>query len=72
MTRAHFNMMKSRKMRWAGHVAHMVEKRNACRVLMGRQQGKRPLGRSSHRWEDNIKMDLREMGWDSIDWSHLA
>jgi hypothetical protein len=52
-------MIKSRKMRWAGHVARMKEKRNACRLLVGKPEGKRPLGRPRRRWEDNIKMDLR-------------
>jgi hypothetical protein len=58
---------KSRRMRWAGHVARMVEKRNACRILVGKLEGRRPLGRPSRRWMDNIKMDLREIGWDVVD-----
>ena len=49
-------------MRWAGHVAHMVQDRVVHRVLVGKPEGKRPLGRSRHRWEDNIKMDLQEVG----------
>ncbi|KAJ4427536.1 hypothetical protein ANN_25184 [Periplaneta americana] len=53
--------IKSRHLRWAGHVARMGESRNACRVLVGRPEGKRPLGRPRRRWEDNIKMDLREV-----------
>ncbi|KAJ4440696.1 hypothetical protein ANN_08844 [Periplaneta americana] len=56
--------IKSRRLRWAGHVAHMGESRNAYRVLVGRPEGKRPLGRPRRRWEDNIKMDLREVGYD--------
>jgi hypothetical protein len=56
-------MIKSRGMRWAGHVARMGEKRNACRILVGRPEGTRPLGRPRRRWVDNIKMDLREIGW---------
>jgi hypothetical protein len=56
-------MIKSRMMRWAGHAARMGEKRNAYRILMGKPEGKRPLGRPKRRWMDNIKMDLREMGW---------
>jgi hypothetical protein len=52
-------MIKSRR---AGHVAHMRERRNACRVLVGKPKGKRPLRRPRHRWEDNIKMDFREIG----------
>jgi hypothetical protein len=47
------------------------EKRNACRILVGNPEGKRPLGRSRRRWEDNIKMDLREIGWDGMDWIDL-
>jgi hypothetical protein len=50
-------------MRWAGLVAHMGEGRNVYRVLVRKPEGKRPLGRSRHRWEDGIKMDLREIGW---------
>jgi hypothetical protein len=53
-------MIKSRRMRWAGHVARMGEKRNAYRILVGKLEGKRPLGRPGCRWEDNIKMDPRE------------
>jgi hypothetical protein len=54
-------------MGWAEHVAHMGEKRNACRILMGKPEGKRPLGRSRHWWNSNIKMNIREMGWDELD-----
>ncbi|KAJ4440018.1 hypothetical protein ANN_08149 [Periplaneta americana] len=64
--------IKSRRLRWAGHVARMGESRNAYRVLVGRPEGKRPLGRSRRRWEDNIKMDLREVGYDDRDWINLA
>jgi len=53
---------KSRRMRWAGQVAHMGEGRGMHRVLMGKPEGKRSLGRPRHRWEDNIKMDLQEVG----------
>ncbi|KAJ4438956.1 hypothetical protein ANN_14910 [Periplaneta americana] len=56
--------IKSRRLRWAGHVARMGEPRNAYRVLVGRPEGKRPLGRPRRRWEDNIKMDLMEEGYD--------
>jgi hypothetical protein len=52
-------MIKSRKMRWEGHVARMGEKRNAYRILVGNPEGKRPLGRPRHRWVDNIKIDLK-------------
>jgi hypothetical protein len=51
-------MIKSRRMRWAGHVARMGEKRNACRILVGNPEGKRPPGRPGRRWVDNIEMDL--------------
>ena len=55
-------VVKSRRMRWAGHVARMGENRGVHRVLMGKPEGKRPLGRPRRRWEDNIKMDLQEVG----------
>ncbi|KAJ4436577.1 hypothetical protein ANN_16610 [Periplaneta americana] len=64
--------LNSRRLRWAGHVARMGESRNAYRVLVGRPEGKRPLGRPRRRWEDNIKMDLREVGCDDRDWINLA
>jgi hypothetical protein len=54
--------MKSRRMSWAGHVARIGEGRNAYRVLVGKPEGKRPLERPRHRWEDGLKMDLREIG----------
>jgi hypothetical protein len=59
-------------MRLAGNVAPMVEKKNAYRILVGKPEAKRPLGRSRHRWEDNIIMDLREIGWGGIGWTDLA
>jgi hypothetical protein len=65
-------MIKSRRMRWAGHVARMGETRNAYRILVGKPEGKRPLGRPRRRWVENIKMDLREIGWDGVDWIELA
>jgi hypothetical protein len=58
-------------MRWAGNVAHMGERRDACRVLVGEPERRKPLGRHRNRWEDNIKMDLKEFGW-GIDWIYLA
>jgi hypothetical protein len=64
--------IKSRRMRWEGHVARMGEGRNAYKVLIGKPEGKRPLGRPRHRWEDGIRMDLREIGWGSIDWIQVA
>ncbi|KAJ4438755.1 hypothetical protein ANN_14706 [Periplaneta americana] len=60
------------RLRWAGHVASMGESRNVYRVLVGRPEGKRPLGRPRRRWEDKIKMDLREVGYDGRDWINLA
>jgi hypothetical protein len=59
-------------MRWAGHVERMSEKRNAYRILVGNPEGRRTLGRHRRRWEDNIKMDLREIGWGGMEWIHLA
>jgi hypothetical protein len=59
-------------MRWAGHVARIEEGRGVYRILVGRPEGKRPLGRPRHRWEDNIKMDLREIGIDGANWIRLA
>jgi hypothetical protein len=63
--------LKSRRM-WAGHVARMEEERNVYRILMGKPEGRRPLERPRRRWEDGIRMDLRENGWDSVDWIQLA
>jgi hypothetical protein len=65
-------MMKSWRMRWAGQVARMGEKSNAYRILVVKPEGRRPLGRRRHRCVDNIKIDLREMGWDDTDWIDLA
>jgi hypothetical protein len=59
-------------MRWAGHVARMGERRGVYRVLVGRPEGKRPLEKPRHRWNDNIKLDLREIGIDGADWIRLA
>jgi len=61
-------VIKSRRMKWAGHVARMGERRGICRVLIGRPEGKRPLGRRRCKWEDNIKMDFREIGIDGANW----
>jgi hypothetical protein len=63
-------MIKSRRMRWAGHVARMGEKRNAYRILVGKSEGKRPLRRPRRRRVDNIKIDLRETGWHGMDGFH--
>jgi hypothetical protein len=65
-------VIKSRRMRWEGHVARMGEGRGVYRVLAGRPEGKRPLGRPRRRWEDNTKMDLREIGIDGPNWIWLA
>jgi hypothetical protein len=65
-------VIKSRRMRWAGHVARTGEKRGVCRVLVGKPEGKRALGRRRRRWEDNIKMDLQEIGCGVMDWIELA
>jgi hypothetical protein len=61
-------IIKSKRMRWAGHVARIGEKRNAYRLLVGKPEGKRPLGRPRRRWMDNIRMDLGEVGWGDVDW----
>jgi hypothetical protein len=65
-------MIESRRMRWTGHVARMEEKRNAYRILVEKPEGKRPLGRSRRRWVDNIIKDLREIGWNGVDWIDMA
>ena len=65
-------VVKSRRMRWAGRVAHMGEDRGVHRVLVGKPEGKRPLGKPRHRWEDNIKMDLQEVGGARGDLMELA
>jgi hypothetical protein len=64
-------MFKSRRLRCEGHIACIREKRNACMILVAKPEGKRPLRRSRHRWE-NIKMDLREIKWGRMDWIDLA
>jgi len=67
-------VIKSGRMRWPGHVAGMGERSGAYRVLVGKPEGKRPLGRPRHGWEGNIKMDLQEVkwGWGGMDWIDLA
>jgi hypothetical protein len=65
-------IIKSRRMRWAGHVTRIGDKRNACRLLVGKPKGKRPLGRPRRRWVDNVRMDLGEVGWGDVDWIGLA
>ena len=59
---------KSRRMRWAGHVARMGDRRGVFRVLVGKPVGKKPLRRPRRRWEDNITMDLQEVGCEGMDW----
>ena len=65
-------VINSRRMRWVGHVARMEEGRGVHKVLVGKPEGKRPLGRPRCRWEDNIKMDLEEVGRGCGDWMELA
>jgi len=69
-------VIKSRKMRWEGHVACMGERRGVHRVLVGKPEGKRPLGRPTHRWEDNIKRELQEVGygwvWTGSSWLRIG
>ena len=65
-------VIKSRRKRWAGHVARMGEERVTYRVLVGKPEGKRPLGRPRRRWVDNIRMDLQEVGCGYVDWIGLA
>jgi len=65
-------VIKSRRMRWAGHIARMGKSRGVFRVLVGKPEGKRPLGRPRHRWEDNIKMDLQEVDREGMDWIDVA
>jgi hypothetical protein len=64
--------IKSRRMRWAGHMARMREGRNVYRVLVGKPKGKRQFERPRRRWEDGIKMDLRDIGWWGVEWIHPA
>ena len=65
-------VIKSRRMRWAGHVARMGEESGVYRVLVGKPEGKRPLGRPRHRWVDNIRTDLQEVGNEYMDWIGMA
>jgi hypothetical protein len=65
-------IIKSKRMRWAGLITRMGEKRNAYRFLVGKPEGKRPLGSPRRRWVDNIRMDLGEVGWSDVDWIGLA
>ena len=65
-------VIKPRRMRWAEHVARMGEGSGVYRVLVGKPEGRRSLGRPKRRWEDNIRMDLREVGFGCVDWMELA
>ena len=65
-------VIKSRRMRWAGHVARMGEERGVYRVLLGKPEGRRPPGRPRRRWVDNIRMDLQEVGCGYMEWIGLA
>jgi hypothetical protein len=67
-----FRMTKSRRMRWVGHVAGVGKKGNAYKILVGKPEGKRPVGRRRRRREDNIRMDLKGTEWEFVDWMHLA
>jgi len=65
-------VIRSRRMRWVGHVARMGEERVVYGVLVGKQEGRRPLGRPRRRWVDNIRMDLKEVGCGYVDWIGMA
>ena len=65
-------VIKSRRMRWAGHVARMGDESAVYKILVGKPEGKRPLGRPRRRWMDNIRMDLQEVGYGHVDWIGLA
>jgi hypothetical protein len=65
-------MTKSWRMKWAGHVAQMGEKSNTYRILVGKPEGKKTLGRSRSRWMENKKIDLRNIGWGDMDWIAVA
>jgi hypothetical protein len=65
-------LIKSRRLRWAGHAARMGERRGAYRALVEKSEGRRPLGKPRRRWDDNIKTDLREVGWGVMDWTNLT
>jgi hypothetical protein len=64
--------INSKRMRWAGNVAHVGKRRGVCRVLVRKPKGKRPLARPRHRWEDNIKVDIQEVVCGGMDWIELA
>jgi hypothetical protein len=64
--------MKQRRVRWAGNVARVGEMRNVYKILVRKSEGKRPLGRTRRRWKDNTRMYHTEIGWEVVDWIHLA
>jgi hypothetical protein len=64
--------MKSRRMRWVGHIARVGKLRNAYKIFVGKYEGKRSLGKPRRIWEDNIRMGLKEIGWEDVDWMHVA
>jgi hypothetical protein len=65
-------VIKSRRMRWVGHVTCMGERRNAYKILDRKPEGKKALRRPMHRWENNIRMDLRDVEWEVVNWIHLV
>ena len=65
-------VIKSRRMKWAGQIARMGERRGVYRVLVGKREGKRPLWRPRRRWEDNVKIDLQEVGCGDVGWIELS
>jgi hypothetical protein len=65
-------MINSRRMRWPEHVVRMRKKRNSYMILVGKPERNKLLREARHRWVDNIKMDIREIGWDGVDWIYLA
>jgi hypothetical protein len=65
-------MIKSKRMSWTGHVAHMGEMRNLYKIFVRKPEGKGPLGRLRRRWENNIKIDLKETECEGVEWNHLA
>jgi hypothetical protein len=71
-THPQISLGKSRRLRWAGHVARMGEERKVFKVLVGKPEGKRPLGRPMHSWDDGVRMDLRKIGLGGVDWIQLA
>jgi hypothetical protein len=65
-------MIRSRKVKWAGYAAQMVQRRDACRLLVVKPERNRPPGRPKHWWTDNINIELREVRWSCMDWINLA